>query len=346
MAILRDKKTKRELEKIADGINKGVIPEAVVTAEKPEPLPGIQSRAEVQNPATIAVPASAQRTDPLQVSETDLSAGATVQNEPNPVEQQAAKHMQSQIDSAPHDAAGILEKRSEQNAVEQQRSLDSYIDELEGVRESLEQRAADEKAEADAQQKRDYNSAKWSGLTELASSLANLVGVANGASHQTIRTTYSQDWMRQADANRKEYKARLDRIKDMMESSRKETAQARLNGALSLLKQQGQDRLAALKLAIDESNRREKEDREDRRFQQSLDARKAERREAQAATAREAEKERQFKKDEYERNRASQEAIAAARAQAIVEAARLRGKGNNADEEDKPKKNWEDDLFN
>lgn len=68
--------------------------------------------------------------------------------------------------------------------------------------------------ENEAQALADKRAARWTGLTELAASLANLIGVgANDASHQQYHS-FSQDWMKQADMDARERRNRFQSIRD------------------------------------------------------------------------------------------------------------------------------------
>ena len=97
-----------------------------------------------------------------------------------------------------------------------------------------EQRLKDEEARAAQENKTNYDSAKWTGLTEVAASIANLIGVgAMGASNQQYHQ-YSQDWMRKADADAKANRNRIDRIRENLYAQKERLGQGRLQGALAL----------------------------------------------------------------------------------------------------------------
>ena len=80
----------------------------------------------------------------------------------------------------------------------------------------------------------DYNTAKWTGITEAAANLVNLIGVgAMGASNQQYHQ-YSQDWMRKADQDARERRNRIDRIREQQDALRAQIAGGRLQGSLAL----------------------------------------------------------------------------------------------------------------
>lgn len=59
----------------------------------------------------------------------------------------------------------------------------------------------------------DQRAAQWTGLTELASSVANMIGVGSfNAANQQYRS-YSQDWMKKADQDLREHRYRMDNIR-------------------------------------------------------------------------------------------------------------------------------------
>lgn len=96
-----------------------------------------------------------------------------------------------------------------------------------------EQRLRDEEARAAQENKTNYDSAKWTGLTEVAASIANLIGVgAMGSTHQQYHS-YSQDWMRKADADAQANRARIDRIRENLAAQKERLGQGRLQGALA-----------------------------------------------------------------------------------------------------------------
>ena len=88
-------------------------------------------------------------------------------------------------------------------------------------------------AEDARRKKTDYNTARWTGLTEVAASILNAIGVGNGASNQVIHP-YSQDWMKKADADAKERRSRIDRIRENLAAQKERLAQGRLQGTLAL----------------------------------------------------------------------------------------------------------------
>lgn len=93
------------------------------------------------------------------------------------------------------------------------------------------QRIADERARAEAENKATLQAARWTGATELAASVANLIGVGQfGASNQQYKS-YSQDWMKKADQDLKYNRARLDNMRDRQRALQQHMIQLRMNDA-------------------------------------------------------------------------------------------------------------------
>ena len=93
----------------------------------------------------------------------------------------------------------------------------------------------------------------WTGATELASALANLIGVSRGAENQQIKL-YSEDWMKRAEQNRKDRIRRLDSLNDRRSA---------LEQQIAALQASGDKELAQ----VDLNNEKYKNDREDQSAQ-------------------------------------------------------------------------------
>ncbi len=96
---------------------------------------------------------------------------------------------------------------------------------------------ADKAADAE-QYRKEADRAQWMGLTELVASIANAIGVANGASNQTIKI-YSRDWMQQADRKHRERRQRLEQARETLAARGDAMNRAKLEG---ILKAAGIDR--------------------------------------------------------------------------------------------------------
>ncbi len=91
----------------------------------------------------------------------------------------------------------------------------------------------------------------WAAATEMATAIANLAGVARGASNQQYQGM-TQNWMREADANRKHRQSRLDAIKDKQAQAQMHLAQLRQGNTTNLaqLKISAADKQANGRLGI------------------------------------------------------------------------------------------------
>lgn len=91
-------------------------------------------------------------------------------------------------------------------------------------------------AEGDRQIKDDLNAAKWTGITELAASIANMIGVGSGNAVSQQYKSYSQDWMQKADQSMREQRSRIDNLRQRQRENEYKMAQLRSQGALALSK--------------------------------------------------------------------------------------------------------------
>lgn len=73
----------------------------------------------------------------------------------------------------------------------------------------------------------------WTGATELAAALANLVGVSTGAENQQIKP-YSESWMHRAEQNRKDRIGRIDSLRDRRAALEQQIAALKASGAKEL----------------------------------------------------------------------------------------------------------------
>ena len=108
-------------------------------------------------------------------------------------------------------------------------------------------------AQDEEQIRNDVKAARWTGATELAASLANLIGVGSfNAANQQYKQ-YSQDWMRKADADMKMQRARLDNFRERqraMQMHINQLKQGDANTALNMaMRQADADRAARIQQA-------------------------------------------------------------------------------------------------
>ena len=102
---------------------------------------------------------------------------------------------------------------------------------------AAQQNTVNAQKEAKQQVDADRKAAKWTGLTELAASIANLVGVGQGAVSQNYRQ-YSQDWMQKADRDMHYHRARIDNLKERQRALQQRQQQIKLQNNLTLAQMQ------------------------------------------------------------------------------------------------------------
>ena len=118
----------------------------------------------------------------------------------------------------------------------------------------LKQRGLDvKKAEAEDAEltEGERKAAAWTGATELAAAIANMVGVGSfNASNQKYHS-FSQDWMKKADENRKARRKRMDDLRERQNAAGAQLSAIKASGAKDLA--QLRARLVGEKAARDNS---------------------------------------------------------------------------------------------
>lgn len=100
----------------------------------------------------------------------------------------------------------------------QESTRQSARDILQGMADLIKDR---EKEYGDIEKAND-RAATWTGLTELAASVANLIGVGEGNAVSQQYHSFSQDWMRKADADIKEHRSKLDDLRNRQRAIRQQ----------------------------------------------------------------------------------------------------------------------------
>lgn len=107
----------------------------------------------------------------------------------------------------------------------------AFADIIAGERRAMEEQ---QKA-AEAQVKADYDAAKYTGLTELAAGVANLIGVGQLNAVSQVYKSYSQDWMRKADMDMREHRARVDNMRNRLNALRQQQINLQMGDAAKAL---------------------------------------------------------------------------------------------------------------
>ena len=147
-------------------------------------------------------------------------------------------------------------RKALENAYQEQDK--SFADYLQGIKDDYER----EKAEGDKRINDAKRAARWTGATELASTIANLIGVGAGNAVSQQYKSVSQDWMRKADADAKEHRNRLSDLRQRQRETEMKIRQLKSQGGLALAQydqakrqQDIENSLAARKQALDEAYR-------------------------------------------------------------------------------------------
>lgn len=119
-----------------------------------------------------------------------------------------------------------------------QTAMDTYRQRMEEGHTSFadiigarERQMQQEQEEAQQRVAADNRAARWTGLTEMASSIANLVGVGAGNAVSQQYKSYSQDWMKKADQDVREHRMRMDNLRARQDALKQQLAQLRMGDA-------------------------------------------------------------------------------------------------------------------
>ena len=122
-------------------------------------------------------------------------------------------------------------KAMEANRLQSGAAIQSFADMVEGYARNIRQ-AEDESA---AQVAADQRAARWTGATELASSIANLIAVGGHNAVSQQYRPYSQDWMRKADQDARLNRMRIDNLRERQRAMQGQLANMKLNDAAKAL---------------------------------------------------------------------------------------------------------------
>lgn len=119
------------------------------------------------------------------------------------------------------------------NAAQEQyrQNAEKFSDFLDVINTQAAQDVKTEEAEAAAENQANMDAAKWTGVTELVSSVANLAGVGAGNAVSQQYHQYSQDWMRKADADAKAHRSRIQSLRERQRSIGMQINQLKLGEA-------------------------------------------------------------------------------------------------------------------
>ena len=165
-----------------------------------------------------------------QVQDQSNAYADTLQNNASQLADITAQAGQAQLENVA--AAQDAQQKANQSAMElyQQRMNEGYTSfaDIIGARERQMQQEQEEAAQRVAA---DNRAARWTGLTEMAASIANLVGVGAGNAVSQQYKSYSQDWMRKADQDAREHRMRMDNLRARQEALQQQLIQMKMGDA-------------------------------------------------------------------------------------------------------------------
>ena len=166
------------------------------------------------------------------------------------VEQEGAKQAKAMADAQTAQSQAMNDAQAAYR-----KSMDEGLTNFADIVSAQKDRIDQERAEGEQRIQNDQQAARWAGATELAASIANLIGVGGHNAVSQQYKSYSQDWMRKADQDRREHKNRLDNLRTRQDALQQQLAQLRMNDAGQALQaakakaaQDYQDRLALIQL--------------------------------------------------------------------------------------------------
>lgn len=159
----------------------------------------------------------------------------------------AGGEYQSAIDKANTDYQESIGKTVTDTETEVNKANTDFASIVQGYKDELKRAELEDKK----QQEIDQKTVAWTGATELAAAIANMVGVGSfGASNQQHHS-FSQDWMKKADADAKLRQQRIDNIRERQRAMQQQGINLRLQGLGMLNRARGDAASAAYKGALD-----------------------------------------------------------------------------------------------
>lgn len=157
----------------------------------------------------------------VQSAGQDLANGMTAAGQQQIADMEAANKAYNDANNA-----AIEANRQRSDA-----AIGSFADMVEGYAQNI----RNAEAESAAQVAADQRAARWTGATELASSIANLIAVGGHNAVSQQYKPYSQDWMRKADMDARMNRARIDNLRERQRAMQGQLANMRMNDAARAL---------------------------------------------------------------------------------------------------------------
>ena len=113
-------------------------------------------------------------------------------------------------------------------------SLNEGIGGVEAILKEGNRQVETAQQEAVDQQQREQKAAMWTGAGEVAASLANLIAVGGFNAVPQQYKQYSQDWMKKAEENWKQNRARIDNMRERQRAIQQQLIQMKMNAGSTL----------------------------------------------------------------------------------------------------------------
>lgn len=116
--------------------------------------------------------------------------------------------------------------------------LNQGLSAQEALLKASQSQLAQAEAEGQQQVRADLNAAKYTGLTNLAASVANMIGVGHFNAVSQQYKDYSQDWMRKADMDMRTHRMRIDNLRERLRGVQQRHAQLKTQNNLTIAQMQ------------------------------------------------------------------------------------------------------------
>lgn len=141
--------------------------------------------------------------------------------------QQAGQQQVDNLNAADAARTGAMNEAQRLYQQRMEQGYNNFADIIAGEKA----RADQAEKEAIAQREAEQKAARWTGAGELVASIANMLAVGKGNAVNQQYHQYSQDWMRKAEENWRQNRARFDNIRDRQKALEQQLAHMKMNDA-------------------------------------------------------------------------------------------------------------------
>ena len=223
----REERLRREREQAAQQVQETAAPAVEVT-----PQPAVQTPVQT-TPQPAPAPQAQQPTTPPTLVDV-LNASNTYADAINQSSQGLADTMrtegQKRIDAINQAGTQYGQELAAANQAYQDKS-EAVWQQLNDIATGTQNRINEANEQAGRERKAALNASRWTGLTELAASIANLVGVGGFNAVNQEYKSVQNDWMKKAEDDMRVHRSRIDNLNARLEDQRMRLEQLKLGDA-------------------------------------------------------------------------------------------------------------------